>query len=132
VKTSKTAEIADKIRERGGKVIASFHNFTQTPDIKELKKILHSNEKIGDISKIVTTAKSFHDNLTLLNLQSSLPKNKAVCFAMGREGVPSRVLCPLHGAPFTYASTAEGLESAPGQLTVEKLTQIYALMEVNR
>jgi 3-dehydroquinate dehydratase len=51
-----------------------------------------------------------------------------VSFAMGPLGLASRVLCPLIGGYFTYASLGEGKESAPGQLTVDQLKGIYRMM----
>ncbi len=36
----------------------------------------------------------------------------------------------LFGAAYTYASSEAGRESAPGQLTVPELRQIYGIMEI--
>ena len=46
----------------------------------------------------------------------------------GENGIQTD--CPLVGGDFTYASLAEGKESAPGQVTVEQLSRIYEI--VNR
>jgi 3-dehydroquinate dehydratase len=37
---------------------------------------------------------------------------------------------PLVGGAFTYASTGEGEESAPGQLTLPRMREIYTAMGV--
>ena len=47
---------------------------------------------------------------------------------MGQVGQTSRVLSPLAGADFTYASIEKGSESAPGQITVQELTRIYEMV----
>jgi len=52
-----------------------------------------------------------------------------VSFAMGHLGLVSRILCPLVGGYFTYASLGEGRESAPGQLTVGHLKKIYEMVK---
>ena len=62
------------------------------------------------------------DNLTVLKLIAEFSSTtKIVSFAMGTEGQFSRILCPLAGGYFTYASVGEGKESAEGQLTVNAL-----------
>ncbi|MEM2960941.1 MAG: type I 3-dehydroquinate dehydratase, partial [Candidatus Bathyarchaeia archaeon] len=52
-------------------------------------------------------------------------KTNLVCFAMGENGLLSRILSPLFGASFTYASLERGLETAPGQITISELREIY-------
>lgn len=50
---------------------------------------------------------------------------------MGAPGIISRVLCPLAGGDFTYASIEQGKESAQGQLTVKDLIRIYEAIKKN-
>ncbi len=52
-----------------------------------------------------------------------------MAFAMGTAGQISRVLCPLVGGYFTYASIAEGKEAAEGQVTAAELRNIYEMLE---
>ena len=112
------------------KCILSFHDLGKTPPFVELKGIVQKQIKAGaDVCKVVTTAGQFEDNLTVLQLVSEFSKQKIVSFAMGQEGQLSRVLSPLVGAEFTYASIAAGKESAPGQITVEELTKIYGMIK---
>ena len=122
------SKIANELQGIGGKVIASYHDFDATPSPAQLRMILKTEKRIGDLYKIVTKATSYRDNLTILSSQSSLPKGKAICFTMGTFGVLSRIFSPLFGAPFTYASPTKGIEVAPGQLTVEQMIQIYHLL----
>lgn len=122
------SKISEEVQDKGGKVIASFHDFKATPSLTQLRRIFNTEQHIGDLYKIVTRATSYQDNLTILSLQSSLPKGKGICFTMGTLGVLSRVFSPLFGAPFTYASPKRGIEVAPGQLTVEQMIQIYNLL----
>jgi 3-dehydroquinate dehydratase-1 len=110
--------------------VLSYHNTKETPPLKDLKKILESEIKAGaDICKVITTARSFADNLAVLQLITEFPEAKVVAFAMGAAGQVSRVLCPLVGGYFTYASIEEGRESAEGQITVNELRKIYGMLE---
>jgi 3-dehydroquinate dehydratase type I len=116
--------------KRRVKCILSFHDIEKTPPLEELRAIVKSQIKAGaDICKIVTTAREFEDNLAVLQLISEFTtESKMVAFAMGQMGQVSRLLGPLVGADFTYASIAKGKESAPGQMTVKDLIKIYEMI----
>ncbi|MCX7912686.1 MAG: type I 3-dehydroquinate dehydratase [Dehalococcoidales bacterium] len=127
-----TPNLESIIRELKGKVecLLSYHNPTTTPPLIELKETVRRQLDSGaDICKVVTTARTATDNLTILTLIREFPKNRIVAFAMGKEGVISRVLSPLAGGYFTYASLGEGMESAEGQLTVAQLKRLYETLE---
>ncbi len=122
--------IIDKLDETGAKPIVSFHDFNRTPSLPEMNRVLEQEIASGaDICKIVTTATSIEDNLTLLNFVSAGCKGvKLVSFAMGELGKPSRLLSPLFGAHFTIASLEKKRETAPGQLTIQEMRDIYRNM----
>jgi 3-dehydroquinate dehydratase len=44
---------------------------------------------------------------------------------MGRLGIPSRVLSPIFGAYFTFASSSSGRETAAGQIPIDNLRALY-------
>ncbi|MBI4181284.1 MAG: type I 3-dehydroquinate dehydratase [Chloroflexi bacterium] len=112
------------------KCLLSFHDLEKTPPLGEMKEIVKRQLKSGaDIAKLVTTARNFEDNLTALKLITEFPEAKLVSFTMGTQGTMSRILCPLVGGDFTYASIAEGKESAAGQITVRNLRQIYEMVK---
>jgi 3-dehydroquinate dehydratase I len=111
--------------------LVSYHDAKGTPPLQKLKETIERERNVGaDICKVVTTARSFADNLTLLQLIQEFPKVKVVAFAMGEAGQLSRVLCPLVGGYFTYASIEAGRESAAGQITVGELRKIYGMIKV--
>ncbi|MCS7125208.1 MAG: type I 3-dehydroquinate dehydratase [Candidatus Bathyarchaeota archaeon] len=116
----------------GVKPIISFHDFEKTPEKRELQQILKSEiEEGADICKIVTTAQSLQDNLTLLQfLRDENSKAKIVCFAMGSLGKLSRLLSPIYGGYFTIASLERGEETAAGQMTIEKMRTLYKILGV--
>lgn len=122
-------ELAEKIKSLGAGVIISFHDFETTPEKKLLEEILRDELSAGaDICKIVGTSNTVRDNLTYFNLLRENTDVKIVSFGMGNAGILSRVLSPLVGGAFTYASAETGSESAPGQLTISELREIYRIM----
>jgi len=115
--------------KRRAKCLLSFHELEETPSPDKLKGIVNRQLEAGaDICKVVTTAQRFEDNLTILKLITDFPRVKMVAFAMGPLGLASRVFCPLVGGYLTYASTEQGKESAPGQITASNLRIIYDMM----
>jgi len=118
-------EIVPVIKARTSCLI-SYHDFEKTPDYSELNGLLRREQQAGaDICKIVTTAESVSDNLALLKLIKANRTVRLVAFAMGVEGRLSRVLSPLAGAYFTFASLQSGKESASGQIAVAELRELY-------
>jgi 3-dehydroquinate dehydratase-1 len=110
--------------------LLSYHNLEGTPPLEEMKDIVRRQRQAGaDICKVVTTAHNLPDNVTVLELIREFPDLKVVSFAMGWAGQLSRVLCPLVGGYYTYASIEEGKESAAGQLPARILRDIYRLVK---
>lgn len=106
--------------------LLSFHDWQRTPPLPNMKEIVQQQIAAGaDICKVIATAQQAEDNLTVLELAASFPHTRIVSFAMGALGLASRILCPLVGSDFTYASLEPGRESAPGQITVSDLRKIY-------
>jgi len=121
-------DIVPRVRKKA-ELILSHHDLNGTPSFRTLKDIVKRQIDAGaDICKVVTTARSFEDNLAVLRLIKEFPGKRVVALTMGDLGTPSRILCPLMGGDFTYASLARGKESAPGQMTVTELRKIYALL----
>ena len=126
--TKNLERIIPMIKKRA-KCLLSVHNLERTPPLDEMKGIIQRQLKAGaDVCKIVTTAQGFEDNLTVLKLISEFPEARLISFAMGPLGYLSRVLCPLVGGEFTYASIEKGKESAQGQITVRDLLKIYEMI----
>ena len=125
--TENLGEITGLIK-RKAKCILSVHQFERTLPLGELKGLVHRELQAGaDVCKVITTAEKFQDNLTALQLIAEFPKTRVVSFAMGPLGLVSRILCPLVGGDFTYASLGEGRESASGQMTVGEMRQVYGM-----
>jgi len=127
--TGNLKEMVQLIRKRA-KCLLSLHDFEGTPSLDRMREIVQRELEAGaDICKVVTTAQKFEDNLAVLQLISDFPEARVVSFAMGPLGFASRILCPLVGGDFVYASIEAGRESAPGQITVADLRKIYGMVE---
>jgi 3-dehydroquinate dehydratase type I len=114
--------------KRETQVILSFHDFRGTPSLRELQKLYDRMIQLGaDVVKIVPFARSWEDNLTILSLIpfAKERKQKIVAFCMGEKGKISRIFSPFLGAVWTYASLNQNRTSAPGQLTVQEIKDIW-------
>lgn len=128
LRTANLKPAVDLIKQRA-KCLLSFHHLESTPSLNDLREIVQRQLAAGaDVCKVVTTAQSFEDNLTVLQLISEFSGTRIVSLAMGPLGVTSRVLCPLVGGDFTYASIEPGKESAFGQITVSELRKLYGMV----
>jgi len=114
------------------KLIRSYHNFSETPaDLFALfQQMQHTN---FSIIKIATFAKSISDTLRLLIfLQEVNQKYLVAGMGMGEYGQISRILAPVVGSPLIYGSVDAESVAAPGQLTLEELSNIYRVQLLNR
>jgi 3-dehydroquinate dehydratase type I len=125
--TPNQTELISSLHEAGAKVIVSFHDFEQTPTVAQLNNVLAEEVALGaDVCKIITTARTVKDNLITLNFVSEASKKvKLVCFAMGDLGKQSRLVSPVFGAFFTFASLDEKRKTAKGQLTIQEMNSAY-------
>jgi 3-dehydroquinate dehydratase/shikimate dehydrogenase len=124
------ADIADHIPRFGPtKRIISMHDFVRTPeDLESVRNKLASYD--ADIVKIATMANTPHDNIRMLHLvqTSDIP---VVGICMGEMGIPTRVLGPQYGAPFTFSTYSQERSLAPGQLSYKVMQNIYAVDDIN-
>jgi 3-dehydroquinate dehydratase type I len=129
---TKRSFVQGLIRNKGGThVILSFHDFRRTPSHKELQKLFDRMVRLGaDVIKVVSFARSWEDNLTILSLIpfAKARKQEIVAFCMGEKGKVSRLFSPCLGAAWTYASLNKVKASAPGQMTVRQVKGIWERM----
>ncbi len=118
-------------RRGQSKIILSWHDFTGTPETASLEAVLQKMlAQEADVIKMVTMAQLQEDNLRLLSL---IPKAKAagreiIAFCMGPAGKWSRVVAPLLGSFLTFAPFTKKGTSAPGQLTVNEVKQLWRIL----
>jgi len=110
------------------KIVLSFHDFRKTPSPGEVKKLfIRMAQMGGDVVKIVSYARSWEDNFNILSLIPYAKKSEEeiVTFCMGERGKMSRIFAPFMGAAWTYAALSKGKTSAPGQLTIWEMKEIW-------
>ncbi len=114
------------------KLILSYHNFDTTPDQLELLADEMASSGAG-IVKIATTAKSLSDNLKIRRLLGhAAAKGTSLCaLAMGRRGIPSRILGPQWGSWMVFASMPGGSATADGQISADNLVHQYRVREIS-
>jgi 3-dehydroquinate dehydratase type I len=128
--TPNLTEFVGEVKAAGAKPIVSFHDFHGSLSLKELNGILEREIGSGaEVCKIVTTATQVEDSLTPLNFTlAASQKAKIVCFAMGEHGKISRLLSPVFGGFFTFASLERGSETAAGQMTIQEMQTVYKVL----
>lgn len=121
-------ELIDFAHRNNCDVIISYHNFTKTPEIKELNAIIKECFAFGaDITKIVTKARKNIDNSRILSLYNN--PGRIIAFCMGNLGKLTRIIGPFLGAEFTFAAMDEGEATAPGQIKYSSIKNIMDNLE---
>ena len=116
-------KIIDTARKKNCRVIVSYHNFQETPGLKQLYQITDECFAAGaDVAKIATMVTSQADCARLLSLYSN--SKPMVVLGMGEPGKITRIMSPFLGAEFTFAAMDEGEATAPGQITYSKMKEI--------
>lgn len=105
------------------KVILSHHDFDKVPaNLREIVEELEASD--AAVNKIVFAAAGPHDALLAADIIRRC-KKPTLALAMGEAGVISRILARKFGAFGTFASLKQGAESAPGQLTLDDMRNVY-------
>ena len=127
LKTKNVRETVRQVKRRGARAIVSYHNEKLTHGEQALESILLKEVRAGaDVCKIVGRAKSYSDSVRCLRfVDKHAGRAKLVCFCMGRLGIPSRILSPVFGGYFTFASIRPGRETAAGQISIGELQTLY-------
>jgi 3-dehydroquinate dehydratase/shikimate dehydrogenase len=119
------------LRAAGAALLISYHDFMKTKGLDQVAQRIEAFEP--DYVKVVSTARSLTDNLAVLKLiEDQSLTAQVVGIAMGEEGLVSRVLGPRAGAAFTFASFSDGAETAPGQVTVRTLRDLYRVEQLDQ
>lgn len=115
-------KIVQKARASGCKVIISFHDYKKTPSAAELSQIVDWCFQSGaDIAKIACIVHTDKENARLLSLLDN--ERKMIVIGMGMKGRITRIVAPMLGSVFTFASREKGKETAEGQMTKDELEQ---------
>lgn len=115
----------------GVKLIASNHDFDKTPDKDDIISRLRKMQDLGaDILKIAVMPTNKKDVLTLLaateEMYSDYAERPIITMSMAGTGVISRLCGEVFGSSLTFG--AAGKASAPGQMGVNDLSTVLALL----
>jgi 3-dehydroquinate dehydratase-1 len=109
-------------------VIISYHNFTLTPTLEQLKIIVNQCFDLGaNIAKVACMVNNAEDNARLMAIYEQ--GKRIVSIGMGELGKISRIAAPFLGAEFTFASANDELSTAPGQISYYKLNTLIELLK---
>lgn len=110
-------------------VIASYHNFHETPSEKDLSGIFARMDAAGaDVLKVATMPQTPEDVLTVMIAALKARRDygrPVIAMAMGPLGVVTRTCGALFGSDATFA--AVGKPSAPGQVSLSELRRMLSL-----
>jgi len=119
-----------KLRDTGVALIISHHDYAATKDLDGIyKRIVPFSP---DFIKIVPTAKSLVDNVTLMRFIERMDDHSNIIgICMGDAGIISRVLGVRAGSAFTFAAATTGEETGPGQIAARTLIETYRIDQVD-
>lgn len=121
-------------KKAGVPVVGSNHDFVATPPADEIVARLVAMQQRGcAIAKMAVMPLDAGDVLTVLTATHTMATEHAdtpvITMAMGGRGVISRIAAQAFGSCATFAMV--GRPSAPGQVPVEQLQPVLALIDQN-
>lgn len=124
-------KLVKELQQAGAKVICSNHDFDKTPSEEEIVHRLCRMQELGaDVLKIAVMPVCTEDVLTLLSatvkMKEQYAKKPLVTMSMSGMGVVSRLTGETFGSAMTFG--AAGKASAPGQVGIEELYQMLAVL----
>ena len=117
------ADVATRARERGCRVIASFHDFEGTPGLRRLRELAGRAADAGaDVCKVATTVRTPGELARLLDLLGGAELPLAV-MGMGPLGKASRLTLAAAGSVLAYGYLGEEAQ-VPGQWPAARLREL--------
>lgn len=105
-------------------LILSYHNYDETPSLKNLEEIIHKLESSkANIIKIATLTHQQNDVEILMKAQNS--KKDIICLGMGEFATESRIQSILNGGAFTFTAFDLSKSTAKGQLDYDSFQDAY-------
>lgn len=120
-----------QLQQTGVNIIASHHDFEQTPEQNVIRMLLEKMAESGtDIVKLAVMPQNISDVLLLLKETAEFhqiyPMQPLITMSMGRLGIISRISGEIFGSCVTFGSGE--LASAPGQLPQNEVEQILEIL----
>ena len=109
------ADVAAHARERGCRVIASFHDFQGTPNLRRLRTLaVRAAEAGADVFKVAATTRTPGELARLLDLLGEVRDLPLAVMGMGPLGKVSRLTLAAAGSVFCYGYLGDEAQ-VPGQ-----------------
>ena len=126
-------KITCQVHRHGRKVVASFHDFAETPEKETIISILCRMQELGaDITKAAVMPQRDRDVLTLLDATVAMKEQYAdrpyITMSMSAKGGISRLCGALTGSALTFATA--GRASAPGQMDAVLVKQVLEVLQI--
>lgn len=127
----KPEKLTKRLQERGALVIASHHDFKETPEESVMATLLEQmKEGDADIVKLAVMPQNVSDVLALLKVTDAFHQGNKnipiVTMSMGKLGMISRISGEIFGSCITFGSV--GGNSAPGQMPREELERVLSFI----
>ena len=123
-----------RLQEKGVKIVASHHDFEETPE-RDVMKMLLERMCAGnaDIVKLAVMPNTQEDVLDLLSVTNEFykenPDTPVISMSMGKLGMISRLCGETFGSCMTFAANKE--TSAPGQMNMNNVMEIIDFLHEN-
>ena len=111
------------------RLILSTHDFEGRPSDLTRKILQMQGEPACAVVKVAYRARSIRDNLELFEILRDQTK-PTIALGMGEFGIMSRILAPKFGGFLTFASLRDESTTAPGQITIEDLLNLYRFRSI--
>jgi 3-dehydroquinate dehydratase / shikimate dehydrogenase len=111
------------------RLILSTHDFTARPSDLTRKIMAMQDEPACSVVKVAYRARSIRDNLELFEILRDRQK-PTIALGMGEFGLMSRILAPKFGGFLTFASLRDESTTAPGQITIDELVNLYRFRSI--
>ncbi len=123
--TDRGEEVAEHARDNDVFVVASLHDFEETPSQKRMRELLENCTDHADVGKLAVTAQSESDVLDLLRVTNLLTERgqTVATLAMGEAGRHSRAVAPIYGSKIGYAPL-DPADTTAGQYDLATLSRL--------
>jgi 3-dehydroquinate dehydratase/shikimate dehydrogenase len=115
------------------RIICSHHDFVGLPaDLAQIYQRMTRTP--ARVLKIAVQADDAMDCLPVFQVleRARADDREMIAIAMGTAGLATRILGPSRGAFLTYASPDGGTATAPGQISISELKEVYRLDKIDR
>jgi 3-dehydroquinate dehydratase I len=115
-------EVSSLATQHRRPLVVSYHDFTKTPPIDELKKVMTAAAEFGSVVKIVTFTKTDEDVSVLRTLLHEKRSTALCVMGMGPLGPQTRIKFPKFGSCLAYGYLDAPV--APNQVSARELLQL--------